>query len=209
MLAAVKEIEMSTTLLAGGNEVAASPSEPDVPWPMRDGISVVIRPIRASDETMMVSFHRSLSSDSVRKRYFGIVALSRRIEHNRLTHICHPDPDDVVLVAEIATPSVERAIVAVARLSKAPGRPDGEVALVVSDSFQQCGLGTELFRRLIQAAKDSHLTRLCARVLAGNVAMLRLCAKMGMRIPNFTTGGEVKAVLELSADDGYRSETCA
>ena len=196
---------MATYLLPGANDVNASSAlrdPPDAPWKMRDGMSVVIRPIRPSDEEMMVRFHQSLSSDSVHDRYFGTLALTRRIEHDRLAHICHPDLGDVVLVAEIARPSGVRDVVAVARLSKVPGRSEGELALIVTDAFQQRGLGTEFFRRLIRAANDAHLTRLYAHVLSGNVAMLRLCSNAGMRIPGPELAGEVKAVLDLREDKG-------
>ena len=103
----------------------------------------------------------------------------------------------------------QREIVAVARLASLPGRDDAEVALVVSDSLQQHGLGTELCRRLIQAAKDAHLTRLGAKVLIGNVGMLRLCAKLGTRVPNCELDGEVKAALYLCANSGQRNPACA
>ena len=191
---------MATNLLPGANDVNASssrPSQPDAPWKMRDGMNVLIRPIRANDEETMVRFHQSLSSDSAHDRYFGTLALIHRIEHDRLAHICHPDPGDVVPVAEITRPSGVSDIVAVARLSKVPGRSEGELALIVTDSFQHRGLGTELFRRLIRVTNDAHLTQLCAHVLSGNVSMLRICSNTGMRIPRRELAGEVKAVLDL------------
>ncbi|MEA2709876.1 MAG: acetyltransferase [Phycisphaerales bacterium] len=168
-------------------------------------MTVDIRPILASDEAMMIRFHQTLSSDSVHDRYFGTLALGQRIEHDRLVHVCHPDVGDVVFVVEIVASEGVREIVAVARLSTAPGRTDGEVALIVSDLFQHRGLGGELLRRLIRAAKDAHLTQLYAHVLSGNAAMLRLCSEVGMVIPSCEIGSDVKAVLDLRADNGNES----
>ena len=100
-----------------------------------------------------------------------------------------------------------RDIVAVARLSKVPGWSEGELSLLVTDAFQERGLGTELIHRLIRAASDAHLTGLYARVLTGNVAMLRLCSNAGMLIPSPELAGEVKAVLDLRENKAIGSTT--
>ena len=191
---------MTVEMVSVVNEAARSSARKyppdDASWTMRDGTSVLIRRIRPGDEEMMVRFHRSLSFDTVRARYFGIPTLSQRADHDRLAPICHPDPGDIVLVADIFTPSGGREIIAVGRLSVQSWH-DGEVALVVADSHQGHGLGTELLHRLIRVAKDNHLTHLYARVLMGNVPMLRLCSNVGMRISCPPIAGTVRAELDL------------
>jgi acetyltransferase len=169
----------------------------NVPWKMRDGTLAIIRPIRPSDEVMMIRFHQSISSDSVHNRYFRTLSLSHRIEHNRLMHICNPTPGDLVLVAEIITSRGEHQIIAIARLSMLSDRNEAELAVIVSDAFQYRGLGTELFRRLIEGAKYRLLDCVYARVLTSNLSMVRLCSNAGMQIPNGSLGGEVMAVLDL------------
>jgi acetyltransferase len=167
-----------------------------------DGLSFEIRPIRPSDEESVARFHRSLSTRSVHDRYFGDLALSQRIEHNRLAHICSPAAGDVVLVVEVTSPNGARDIVGVGRLSTSPGSTDGEVALIITDTFQNRGLGSELLRQLVEAAKGAHLTEVYACVLPGNLSMLRLCSNIGMSIPDFEIGGEVRAVLDLTKFEG-------
>ena len=170
----------------------------DERWTMDDGTDVVIRPIAPADEQAMARFHQSLSPDSVYARYLNVLKLSQRIAHDRLARVCHPDAAlDAVLVAEVVAPNGNREIVGIGRLAKLQGQREGEVALIVSDSHQRRGLGTELLRRLIAIAKEQRLTHLFARTLLGNAAMVRVCQKAGMRLSDQVVGGSVKASLTL------------
>jgi acetyltransferase len=165
---------------------------------MQDGVQVIIRPIRPEDERMMAQFHQTLSLESVYTRYFGVLKLSQRISHERLGRVCHPDPGrEAVLVAEAAAAGGARQIVGVGRLARLGDGNGGEIALILRDSHQHRGLGTELYRRLIAIAKDWRLPRIYAHVLPGNVAMLRLCANAGMRWREGPCGSELVAELAL------------
>ncbi|MFM9156435.1 MAG: hypothetical protein ACKOPK_00620, partial [Dolichospermum sp.] len=57
-------------------------------WTLKNGIPVIIRPIRPEDEPLMVEFHKTLSTESVYLRYFHLIKLSQRITHERLTRMC-------------------------------------------------------------------------------------------------------------------------
>jgi acetyltransferase len=168
-------------------------------WTANDGLVVVVRSIRPEDEPLMARFHQTLSPESVYTRYFNVMKLSSRTAHERLCRVCHPDPDrEAVLVAESVPPDGGgREIVAVGRLSKLPDENVAEIALIVSDSHQGSGIGTEVTRRLIEVAKQRHLTRLYAHILTGNVAMQHLCVAAGMRLSYPPDGGEVRADLDL------------
>src|SRR5438309_1244836 len=72
---------------------------------LKDGKTVTIRPIRPEDEPLLVMFHQILSDQSIYFRYFHIIGLKQRIDHERLSHICHIDYDkEMVLVAEYMNP---------------------------------------------------------------------------------------------------------
>ncbi len=51
------------------------------------------------------------------------------------------------------------------RLIRAPGKNEAEIALLVSDKFQKCGVGAELMRRLIQVGRDEKLEQIVATIL--------------------------------------------
>jgi acetyltransferase len=140
---------------------------------MKDGNQVTIRPIRPEDEPLMVKFHETLSDRSVYLRYFCSLSLSRRVEHERLLRICFGDYDrEMALVAERTDPDtgVSR-IVAVGRMNKLHARNEAEVAALVSDRYQNHGLGNELLRRVIQIPRDEKLSRVSAEMLTDIIAM--------------------------------------
>ncbi|HEY1408130.1 MAG TPA: acetate--CoA ligase family protein, partial [Promineifilum sp.] len=71
----------------------------------RAGESFTLHPIRPEDEPRMVKFHEKLSEESVYLRYFRAFNLDQRVEHERLTRICHVDYDRaIVLVVEKYSP---------------------------------------------------------------------------------------------------------
>ncbi|HET7340949.1 MAG TPA: bifunctional acetate--CoA ligase family protein/GNAT family N-acetyltransferase [Methylomirabilota bacterium] len=157
------------------------PVEYIAPWRARDGRRFTIRPIRPDDEPLMVEFHRTLSERSVYLRYLHPLALSRRIEHERLSSICFVDYDrDMVLVAEReVAPGGGREIAAVGRLSKLHWRQEAEFALLVSDALQKQGLGSELLRRLIAIGRRERLRRIVGYISGENTEMLRVARAVG------------------------------
>src|SRR5437667_3755925 len=95
------------------------PSQYVLPWTLKGGIEVTIRPIRPEDEPLMVKFHETLSDRSVYLRYFGSLSLKTRIAHERMIRICFGDYDrELALVAEVKGPEGPQ-IVGVGRLNRA------------------------------------------------------------------------------------------
>jgi acetyltransferase len=167
------------------------------PWALKDGATVTIRPIRPEDEPLAVRFHKTLSEQSVYFRYFHLMKLSQRIAHERLMRLCFIDYDrEMALVADYKNPVTGmHEILAVGRLSKLHGANEAEFSLMVSDSFQRLGLGTEVLRRLIQVGRDEHLDRITAEILPENEAMQRVAEKVGFRLQR--DSDLVKAKIEL------------
>ena len=169
------------------------------PWRLRNGEEVVIRPVRPEDEPALVRFHSALSERSVYLRYFQLMKLSTRTAHERLTRICFLDYDrEMALVAERREGrGGQPEIVAVARLSKLHGVNEAEAAIVVSDDYQHQGLGTELYRRLAQIARDEKIARIVSTMLGENREMRAICQKLGFRIHADLEEQTVKAELEV------------
>ncbi|MBD2039991.1 bifunctional acetate--CoA ligase family protein/GNAT family N-acetyltransferase [Microcoleus sp. FACHB-672] len=160
------------------------PTQYVAPWTMKDGMPVIIRPIRPEDEPLVVKFHETLSDRSVYFRYFHLLKLSRRVSHERLTRICFIDYDrEMALVAEYTNPQTgESEILGFGRLSKLHGANEAEFGLLVSDKYQHRGLGTELLSRLLQVGRDENLSRICADILPENLEMQRVSEKLGLRL---------------------------
>ncbi len=170
------------------------------PWTMKDGCEVVIRPIRPEDEPLMLHFHKTLSDRSVYMRYLAPMLLSERVAHERLSRVCHTDYDlEIALVVE-GEDQGEKGIFAVGRLSKFRGEEDeARASLLVSDRFQDRGLGTELLRRLIQVSKAEKITRIVAVMSRENEVMQKLCDSLGFSLtPRNDDPGLIEAEIRLS-----------
>src|SRR5208283_1737749 len=168
------------------------------PWKMKDGKEVLIRPIRPEDEPMMIEFHKKLSERSVYLRYFQPLKLTQRTAHERLTRTCFIDYNrEMALVAEHTLDGGEKEILAVGRLSKLHGRDEAELAAVAIDSAQHKGLGTELYRRLIQIARDERLKRVVSNMLPENREMRAVCTKTGFKMYSSLEENMILAELDL------------
>ena len=174
------------------------PTPKSIVWTLKDGAQVEIRPIQPNDEERMIVFHQGLSERSVYMRYFESLSFSVRTTHSRLARICFADPEcQTVLVAISLDPqSGQQKIVAVGRLSKFPDPLKAEVALLVLDEFQGHGLGSELLRHLIQAARDHKIKQIEAEMLRDNTAIQRVLKKFGFRL-RLIDPRSVRAVLTL------------
>jgi acetyltransferase len=167
-------------------------------WTMKDGNDVVIRPIRPEDEPLLITFHEKLSERSVYLRYFQPMKLTQRTAHERLTRICFIDYNrEMALVAERNNEAGEPELLAVGRLSKIHGRDEGELAAVAIDAAQHKGLGTELYTRLIEVAREAKIKKLVSVMLPENREMRALCVKLGFKMFSSLEDNMIRAELDM------------
>lgn len=168
-------------------------------WKTKSGINVTIRPIRPEDEPLIAKFHEDLSDRSVYLRYFHHEKLSTRAAHDRLIQKCFIDYDrEMALVAERrnGTDNAEE-IIAIGRLTKIGTSKEAEFAVLVSDRYQNQGLGSELGRRLIQIARAEKLERISALVLIENVPMRTVLDQLGFQSRGTDDPSSLLAILDL------------
>ena len=164
---------------------------------LADGTTLRLRPIRPEDEPLIVKFHSTLSEQSVYRRYFAPLNLENRTRHERLKRICAVDYDrEIALIAERHRPEESPDIVGVGRLIKY-GDSEAELAVVVSDALQRHGIGSSLTSRLIDFARDEHLSKITASVLFENWPMRQLLEKHGFVFEDEVGTGVLKGRLRL------------
>ena len=167
-------------------------------WRMKNGATVEIRPICPDDEERMIKFHKGLSERSVYMRYFESLSLTVRTAHSRLARICFADPlrETVLVALALDARSGEQKISAVGRLNKLSDPTKAEVALLVADEFQGFGLGSELLRQLVRAARDQKIVHIEAEMLRDNTAIQRVLKKSGFHL-RLIDPHSVRAALSL------------
>jgi len=192
-------IALDARIILHGDDVSDAdlPTTAIRPYPVQyassfkltDGSVAAIRPIRPEDEPQMVEFHKTLSDSTVHFRYFGTLKLEERIAHDRLTRICFNDYDrEIALVVDRAIPGGGREILGIGRLSRTLEAGEADFAILVSDAWQQQGLGSELMQKLIVIAEDEGLKRISGAVMSGNSGMQKVCRKAGMQLHRLPDG---------------------
>lgn len=147
---------------------------------LRDGMSIILRPIRPEDEPALVQFHRELSQESVRQRYFEFVELDERTRHERLVRICCSDFDrNITLVAQKLNSS---ELMGVARLFREPIASHGDLKMIIKDPYHGKGLGTLLLEEIQHVALREGVKTISATVLSENSGMLHLLTKAGFTL---------------------------
>ncbi|MBA4418126.1 MAG: acetyl-CoA synthetase [Syntrophus sp. (in: bacteria)] len=167
-----------------------------MPWRIRDGRDVLLRPLRAEDEPMAREMLSSLSEETLRVRFFVVM----EITHKMLMQFCNIDYDrEIAIVAELKEGDKKR-IIGGGRIIVEPDSGKGQFALLVHDEFQKQGLGEKFLDITIGIAQDKGLQEIYGIVLSENDKMLGLSRKMGFtstRLPD----GITRVSLELDSEE--------
>lgn len=139
------------------------------------GATLHMRPIRPEDADELVHFHLNLSSGSIYRRYFSFhpELSEREVEH--LTTVDYVDR--LAFIVEN-----EQRLVAVGRYDRIPGTTEAEVAFLVTDEFQNHGLGLLLLKHLADAARARGITTFTAETQAENRGMLGVFKDSGFPV---------------------------
>jgi acetyltransferase len=157
------------------------PVEYETKKTLKNGQEVLLRPIRPEDEHGLIAFHKELSENSIRQRYFEFKSYAERVSHNRLIRICSNDFDEhLALVAQ--SEFLPHEILGVARLIRLPEKNVADLKMILRDDYQGVGLGTLFMQELLSIAKNEGITKILAHVLMENSGMLHLLQKQGFVI---------------------------
>ncbi len=146
---------------------------------LRDGTAVLIRPIKPDDA---VAHHRMVASFSPQTRYFRFFSLREDITPEQLVRFTQIDYErEIAMIAEIEIGG-EKISIGVNRLIYYPHIEEYEFAIVVTDDWQQSGVGYLLMDKLIYIAKDRGIKEIFGLVLRDNSSMMNFIKKFGFEI---------------------------
>jgi len=156
---------------------------------LRDGRTVVLRPIDPSDAERLIELHNQLSFESQYFRFFGPKPQLTPAEAGYLANVDFHRR--FAIVGEIDG----EQIVGVGRFDvNEPGV--AEAAVVVRDDYQHVGLGTALLQRMREVARGAGLKTFTAEVLAENNKMLELLSANGLETAE-SDQGVVKVIAPI------------
>jgi len=156
-----------------------------IPWKLKDGKEVLLRPIRPEDEPLEHEMLTTLSDETLRGRFFQII---KNITHEMLIRYCNIDYDrEMAIVGEVRE-GERRRIIGIGRLIIEPDFKKGEFAVVVHDDYQGKGLGYKLTDMTIGVGQEKGLEKIYGIVLTDNRAMLRICEELGFKTSDLGDG---------------------
>ncbi len=177
-----------------------------------DGTRWTIRPIRPEDGDPLQHFIRDLSE---RSRYMRFVSMMRELTPRMLARYTQVDYHrELALVATTFVPNPahrgypQEVIIGLAHYLRHPDGRGAEYALVIGDAWQRRGLGGQLMRMLIDAAREQGLDYIDGVVLAENRPMLALMTSLGFRVDRDHDDTSLRRVwLDLSPRAGGTVES--
>jgi acyl-CoA hydrolase/GNAT superfamily N-acetyltransferase len=142
-----------------------------------DGETVLVRPVRMSDEEALQRLFYELSDASTHQRFMAHRHIHSHEEMQDLV-----DFDDELNMGLVACDPEHGDIIGMSRFDVDPATRLAEVALVVRDDWQGRGVGTLLMKRMSEIARARGLAGFSADVLASNKPMLMVFQRSGLEV---------------------------
>jgi L-amino acid N-acyltransferase YncA len=160
---------------------------------LRDGSSVLLRPLEPGEQDLVASIYRDMSDRTRRLRFLAPARELTPEDLDYLTAVDHNRHEAVVgIEADSGRP------LGIARYVRVPGERDSaEVAVVVIDEWQNRGLGTALIEELGNRARENGIRRWLAVVSDDNEVVLRGLDRAGAERVGNTEAGEVEFEFDL------------
>jgi len=162
----------------------------------RNGLEILLRPVRISDEPLIKDFFYSLSDKSLYRRF---MSQRQDMPHDRLQEFVVIDYTKEMVILAVIPEGEKETLAGLGQYSINEGTHTAEVALVVKDEFQNRGIGTELLNYLTQLAKRQGLHGFTAEVLAENKPMLHLFEKTGFDMERGLSSGVYELNISFSS----------
>jgi acetyl coenzyme A synthetase (ADP forming)-like protein len=181
--------------MAGKSETSY-PSQYETNIVLKDGSSILVRPIKRNDAQAWTDFVSRLSP---RTRYLRFQhAISDPASPEDAVRFCSVDYHDTfAFVAEVRR-EPKRDIVAIARYYRLPEGRSAEVAIVIEDDYQGRGLGTGLLERLADVARQNGIDSFEADVTAENSQMMNVFKDYGFHVVSELQAGEYHVTFPIT-----------
>jgi GNAT superfamily N-acetyltransferase len=140
---------------------------------LRDGATILIRPIEPEDKDAIASGFEKLSPESRYRRFFSPLDRLSNRDLAYLTEVDHHDHEALIAHSE------EGAPLGVARYVRGADAQKAEVAVVVIDEWHGRGVATALLTQLVTRAREEGVRIFTATILADNRDALGLMRHLG------------------------------
>jgi RimJ/RimL family protein N-acetyltransferase len=187
---------------AEGGGVAGSEHRDAEALVLRDGSSVVIRPLASGDEAAIGSWFAGLGAETRYERFFAWLEQLDRRTQSELARVNHINHEAIAAIAH------DGSTVGIARYMRTGERGTAEVAVAVADEWRGLGIATVLLRRVAARARAAGIERFIAMCLESNHAVIRMLSRLGPTIAGPVESGIVELRIDLRTPPPVESPRC-
>ncbi|MFG6137079.1 bifunctional acetate--CoA ligase family protein/GNAT family N-acetyltransferase [Halomonas sp. B23F22_10] len=163
---------------------------------LNNGWEVEVRPIRAEDAPLITRFHRRLSEESIRFRYFHHKADLTQRDLSLLSHINYDR--QMAFIAEHPLPEGGKEMLGVVRVWNDADNIRTEFSIIVRDDLQGLGIGSLLMEKMIRYSKRLGTLEMVGKIMVDNRPMRALMEHLGFRLSYNLEEEVMDAVLRLN-----------
>ncbi len=173
---------------------AVYPQDLETTSALAGGETVLIRPVKPTDDDLLLEFFYSLSKDAVHFRFFRP---RKRLPRREVQHFAVVDYRDRMGLVAVSRKGEREQIVGLAHYERDPATNLAEAAVAVQDQWQRQGLGSLLLLHLIRSATMNRIEGFTGQVMPGNFRMLSLIRKAGYLVRSALEDGVHKVTFRF------------
>ncbi|MDN3520848.1 bifunctional acetate--CoA ligase family protein/GNAT family N-acetyltransferase [Halomonas ramblicola] len=163
---------------------------------LNNGWEVEVRPIRAEDAPLITNFHRQLSEESIRFRYFHNKADLTQRDLSMLSHINYDR--QMAFIAEHLRDDGGKEMLGVVRVWNDPDNIRTEFSIIIRDDLQGLGIGSLLMTKMIDYCRSIGTLEMIGKIMVDNQPMRALMKHLGFKQRYNMEEQVVDAVLRLN-----------
>jgi acyl-CoA hydrolase/RimJ/RimL family protein N-acetyltransferase len=191
---AIEARYVSAELADKEGKILVGPKELRTTYLLNDGTLLNFRPIHPTDEPRMRDLFYKLSEATIYYRFMGYQKIVPRRQIQDFVYIDHRN--DVTIVGTLPEASGEE-IMAIGSYYLDPKTNLAEVAFVVSDTWQNKGIGTFLLKHLMRIARRNGIRGFTAEVLVENKPMQAVINKSNTKVKSKVGTGVISFEMDF------------
>lgn len=166
-------------------KILVGPKELRTTYLLNDGTQLNFRPIHPTDEPRMRDLFYKLSAATI---YYRFMSHSKRVSRQQIQDFVYIDHRNDVTIVGTLPEAYGEEIIAVGSYYLDSKTNLAEVAFVVSDQWQNHGIGTFLLKHLMRVARRNGIRGFTAEVLTENKPMQAVINKSNYKIQSKLNG---------------------
>lgn len=174
--------------------IRAYPKELEETCVLRDGQTVMLRPIRSEDEIKLQQFDNSQTREDRYKRYFAELP---QFSHEQMARLAQIDYAREMAFIAVAKDAGDEKILGVVRIQTDPDNVQAEFAMAVRSELKGIGLGSRLLQKMINYCRVQETKELIGITMLENAGMANLARKLGFQVRVNSDEGLIEMRLAL------------